>query len=280
MILVGLAFKVSAAPFHMWTPDVYQGAPTPVTAFMSAATKVAALVLTLRLLVTAFPGEEELWTIALAVIVCISLAWGNLAALVQTDVKRMLAYSSISHAGFLLMPDRRRDGARRRRALLYYLMPYAAMSVGSFAIVAIRERELRQPVTVGSLAGFGWERPFLGRRDGRLHVRLHRPAAGRALPGQVLRLRRGGRPRLGVARRRGRRRDRRLDLLLPGRRPRDVHAAARAARRARRRVAAARPSAAGGRRCRARRHGRDLRRRRPPHRHRRRRRRVPPLPER
>jgi NADH-quinone oxidoreductase subunit N len=91
MMLVGLAFKASAAPFHMWTPDVYQGAPTPVTGFMAAATKVAALVLTLRLLVTAFPSEEGLWTVALAVIVCISLAWGNLAALVQTDVKRMLA---------------------------------------------------------------------------------------------------------------------------------------------------------------------------------------------
>jgi NADH-quinone oxidoreductase subunit N len=161
MIIVGLAFKVSAAPFHMWTPDVYQGAPTPVTAFMSAATKVAALVLTLRLLATAFPGEEELWTIALAVIACISLAWGNLAALVQSDVKRMLAYSSISHAGFLLIPvavGTELGG----RALLYYLMAYAAMSIGSFAIVAIRERELLQPVTVNSLAGFGWERPFLG----------------------------------------------------------------------------------------------------------------------
>jgi NADH-quinone oxidoreductase subunit N len=161
MILVGLAFKASAAPFHMWTPDVYQGAPTPVTAFMSAATKVAALVLTLRLLVTAFPSEEGLWTVALAVIVCISLAWGNLAALVQTDVKRMLAYSSISHAGFLLMPvavGTELGG----RALLFYLISYGAMSIGSFAVVAIRERELLQPVTVGNLAGFGWERPFLG----------------------------------------------------------------------------------------------------------------------
>jgi NADH-quinone oxidoreductase subunit N len=84
MILVGLTFKMSAAPFHMWTPDVYQGAPTPVTAFMSAATKVAALVLTLRVLTTAFGPAEEVWTVALAVIACISLAWGNLAALVQT----------------------------------------------------------------------------------------------------------------------------------------------------------------------------------------------------
>jgi NADH-quinone oxidoreductase subunit N len=161
MLLVGLGFKASAAPFHMWTPDVYEGAPTPVTGFMAAATKVAALVVTLRVLVTAFPGEEELWTVALAVIVCASLAWGNLAALVQVSVKRMLAYSSISHAGFLLMPVAA-GNELGGRALLYYLIPYSAMSVGAFAVVAIRERELARPVTLGNLAGFGWERPFLG----------------------------------------------------------------------------------------------------------------------
>ncbi len=161
MIIVGLAFKASAAPFHMWTPDVYQGAPTPVTAFMSAATKVAALVLTMRLLVTAFPSQENLWTISLAVIVCISLAWGNLGALVQTDVKRMLAYSSISHAGFRLMPVAVATPLGGR-ALMYYLVSYAAMSVGAFAIVAARERELARPVTLEGLAGMGWERPGMG----------------------------------------------------------------------------------------------------------------------
>lgn len=161
MIIVGLGFKASAAPFHMWTPDVYEGAPTPITGFMAAATKVAALVVTMRVLVTAFPSEEELWTVALAVIVCISLAWGNLAAIVQTNVKRMLAYSSISHAGFLLMPVAA-GNALGGRALLYYLIAYSAMSVGVFAVVAIRERELGGPVSLASLAGFGWERPFLG----------------------------------------------------------------------------------------------------------------------
>jgi NADH-quinone oxidoreductase subunit N len=161
MIIVGLGFKASAAPFHMWTPDVYQGAPTPVTAFMSAATKVAALVLTMRLLVTAFPSEEKLWTIALAVIVCISLAWGNVAALVQTDVKRMLAYSSVSHAGFLLMPVAV-GTPLGGRAVMYYLIAYAAMSIGSFAVVAARERELARPVTFEGMAGLGWERPGLG----------------------------------------------------------------------------------------------------------------------
>ena len=161
MILAGLAFKVSAAPFHMWTPDVYEGAPTSVTAFMSAATKTAALVLTLRLLVTAFPDESELWTIAVAVIACISLAWGNLAALAQSDVKRLLAYSSISHAGFMLIAISA-GSERGAEALLYYLVPYSAMSVGAFAVVAARERELGHAVALDDLAGLGWERPFYG----------------------------------------------------------------------------------------------------------------------
>jgi NADH-quinone oxidoreductase subunit N len=161
MILAGLGFKVSAAPFHMWTPDVYQGAPTSVTAFMSAATKTAALVLTLRILVTAFPDESEIWTIAVAVIACISLAWGNLAALAQQDVKRLLAYSSISHAGFMLIAIAAASD-RGGEALLYYLVPYSAMSVGAFAVVAARERELGLPLRLEGLAGLGWERPLYG----------------------------------------------------------------------------------------------------------------------
>ena len=162
MLLTGLGFKVSAAPFHMWTPDVYEGAPTPVTAFMSAATKAAAFVLTLRVLVTAFPELEEFWTVAVAVLACASLAVGNLAALVQRNVKRMLAYSSISHAGFLLIPIAANNGIGDR-ALLFYLVPYSAMSIGAFAVVAARERELGgRPVTIDQLWGFGWERPLLG----------------------------------------------------------------------------------------------------------------------
>ncbi|HZE29636.1 MAG TPA: proton-conducting transporter membrane subunit, partial [Gaiellaceae bacterium] len=103
----------------------------------------------------------HLWTIAIAAIACTSLAVGNLAALVQTSVKRMLAYSSISHAGFMLIAIAS-NNALGGRALLYYLIPYCAMSVGSFAVVAARERELNKPVTVQNLAGFGWERPLLG----------------------------------------------------------------------------------------------------------------------
>ncbi|MBD0348207.1 MAG: NADH-quinone oxidoreductase subunit N [Thermoleophilia bacterium] len=161
LMLAGLGFKASAAPFHMWTPDVYQGAPTPVTAFMSAATKVAALVVTLRVLTTAFPELDELWTVAVAVIACFSLAVGNLAALVQRDVKRLLAYSSVSHAGFMLIAIAA-NNELGGRALLYYLIPYAAMSIGAFAVVAARERELGRPVALEDLAGFGWEQPLLG----------------------------------------------------------------------------------------------------------------------
>ncbi len=161
MLIAGLAFKASAAPFHMWTPDVYEGAPTPVTAFMSAATKTAALVVTFRLLVTAFPQQAYLWTVAVAVIAVASLTIGNLAALVQRNVKRMLAYSSISHAGFMLIAVAA-NSALGGRALLYYLIPYSAGSLGAFAVVAARERELGVPVTIENMAGFGWERPLLG----------------------------------------------------------------------------------------------------------------------
>jgi NADH-quinone oxidoreductase subunit N len=145
----------------MWTPDVYEGAPTPVTAFMAAATKVAALLLTLRILVTAFPQEQHLWTIAIAVIAVCSLVVGNYAALVQKNLKRLLAYSSISNAGFMLIAVSA-NSALGGRALLYYLIPYSAASIGAFAVIAARERELGREVTVDNLAGMGWERPLLG----------------------------------------------------------------------------------------------------------------------
>jgi NADH-quinone oxidoreductase subunit N len=161
MIVAGLAFKASAAPFHMWTPDVYEGAPTPVTAFMSAATKVVAVVALLRILVTAFPEQSEIWTITVAVIAVISLVVGNFGALAQKDVKRLLAYSSISNAGFLLIAIAA-DSELGGQALLYYLIPYCAMSIGSFAVVLMRERELNRAVAIRDFDGFGWERPLVG----------------------------------------------------------------------------------------------------------------------
>jgi NADH-quinone oxidoreductase subunit N len=160
-VIAGVAFKASAAPFHMWTPDVYEGAPAPVTAYMSAATKAAALLLGMRLLATAFGPDAHLWTWAMAAVAVTSLAIGNFAALVQRDVKRMLAYSAVAQAGFLLIALST-DTSLGARALMFYLMPYTAMALGGFAVVAARERELGERVTFDSLAGFGFERPFLG----------------------------------------------------------------------------------------------------------------------
>jgi NADH-quinone oxidoreductase subunit N len=161
MIIAGLGFKASAAPFHMWTPDVYEGAPTPVTAFMSAATKAAALVLAMRVLVTAFPAQEDVWTVAVAVIACVSLAWGNIAALIQRNLKRMLAYSSVSQAGFMLIAIAA-NNELGGRALLFYLIAYSVASLGAFGVIAARERELGERVTLDNVAGMGWERPLLG----------------------------------------------------------------------------------------------------------------------
>jgi NADH-quinone oxidoreductase subunit N len=128
---------------------------------MAAATKVVALVVMLRILNVAFPAQQDLWAAAVAGLAVASLVIGNLAALVQRNVKRLLAYSSVSHAGFMLIPIAAANelGAK---ALLFYFVPYCAASLGAFAVVAARERELMQPVTLDNLAGMGWERPFLG----------------------------------------------------------------------------------------------------------------------
>jgi NADH-quinone oxidoreductase subunit N len=160
LVIVGLAFKANAAPLHMWTPDAYEGAPTPVTTFMSAATKVAALVVIMRVLVTAFPGQHDIWKNALAGLAIASFAIGNLAALRQTNVKRMLAYSTVGHTGFLLTAVAA-GGALGARSLLFYLVVYAVTNVGAFTIVAIREREIGRPVEIRDFAGYAYTRPVL-----------------------------------------------------------------------------------------------------------------------
>ncbi|HEY1479928.1 MAG TPA: NADH-quinone oxidoreductase subunit N [Gaiellales bacterium] len=161
MILAGLAFKASAAPFHQWTPDVYEGAPTGVTAFMATATKVVALCVVMRILTTAFGPAGDVWEGAVAAIAIASMAIGNIAALVQTNVKRMLAYSSIGHAGYLLIAVAA-NTPLAGRALLYYLSVYVAMTLAAFAVLAIRERELQRPVELADIVGLGYARPFLG----------------------------------------------------------------------------------------------------------------------
>lgn len=138
LLLVGFGFKLALVPFHMWTPDAYQGAPTPVTAFMSVATKAAAFVAIFRLLQATITVPYELWAPALAVLSLLTMTVGNLAALRQTSLKRMLAFSSIAHAGYMLMGlvAGTADGLQ---AMLFYLVVYAFMNMGAFAIAAMLE---------------------------------------------------------------------------------------------------------------------------------------------
>ena len=133
-VISGLAFKVSAVPFHMWTPDVYEGAPTPITAFFSVGPKIAALCLFLRVLVGPFEPMIEQWQQVIILISILSMLWGSFAAIVQTNVKRLMAYSSIGHVGYALvgLVVGNEEGAR---GLLFYLLTYLFMNIGTFAVI-------------------------------------------------------------------------------------------------------------------------------------------------
>lgn len=147
MVAVGLLFKVGAVPFHAWIPDVYQGAPTPVTAFMAAATKIAAFGALLRVFYVAFPGVREQWEPILWAMAIATMLIGAVMAVTQTDVKRMLAYSAIAHTGFILLGVIAYDEAGLA-ATMFYLAAYGFSTLGAFAIVAtVREPD---PVAVGS----------------------------------------------------------------------------------------------------------------------------------
>lgn len=141
LLIVGLGFKVSAAPFHMWTPDVYEGSPTPVTAFMASATKVAAFAAFLRIFAGAFAQASDDWRPAIYVLAVLSLLVGTIAAAIQSDVKRMLAYSSIAHAGYILIGLQVANAGSKRNELpgtaasLFYLLVYALMALGAFGVV-------------------------------------------------------------------------------------------------------------------------------------------------
>jgi NADH-quinone oxidoreductase subunit N len=155
MVLGGLVFKVSAAPMHWWTPDVYEGAGTPVTAFMSTATKAVAFLALARVLTTAFAPEADQWMPLVAVISVVSIVVGNLGALTQHHLKRMLAYSSIAQAGYLLMGIVAWETSGIS-ALVYALFVYAAMTLAAFTYVVVLERELGREATYADLAGRGW----------------------------------------------------------------------------------------------------------------------------
>jgi NADH-quinone oxidoreductase subunit N len=160
LLLVGLGFKVAAAPFHMWTPDVYQGAPTPVTAFMAAATKAAAFAAFLRIFVGAFRLYEVDWRPAVWGLAVLSLVVGSVAAVVQTDVKRMLAYQSISHAGYVLIGVQAATD-KGTSAALFYVCTYAVMATGAFAIVMLVARRGDDRHDLADYRGLATARPVL-----------------------------------------------------------------------------------------------------------------------
>ena len=161
LMLVGILFKVSAAPFHVWTPDVYEGAPSPVVALLSTAPKAAAFALLLRVVYEMFPSLHNLWAPLLWVVAVLSMTVGNLAALRQQNVKRMLAYSSIAHAGYLLAAFAGL-GSSGIAAASFYAAAYAAMNVGIFAVVTVVSGYDEQLPLIQDFRGLVHRSPLLG----------------------------------------------------------------------------------------------------------------------
>jgi NADH-quinone oxidoreductase subunit N len=161
LMLVGILFKVSAAPFHLWTPDVYEGAPSPVVALMSTAPKAAAFALLLRVVYEMLPTLRPIWSPLLWIVAVVSMTVGNLAALRQENVKRMLAYSSIAHAGYLLAAFAGL-GSTGIAAASFYTAAYAAMNVGIFAVVTLAGGYDEKLPMIRDFRGLLYRSPFLG----------------------------------------------------------------------------------------------------------------------
>lgn len=160
MIVMGLLFKVGAVPFHMWTPDVYQGAPTPVTGFMAAATKVAAFGALLRLLYVVLPGLRWDWRPVMWAVAVVTMLGGAIVAITQTDIKRLLAYSSIAHAGFILagVIAASPDGVS---SVLFYLGAYSFVTIGAFAVVTLVRDAGGEATHLSKWAGLGRRSPLV-----------------------------------------------------------------------------------------------------------------------
>ena len=160
LLFSGLAFKVSLVPFHSWTPDVYQGAPTPITGFMSVATKAAAFAIIARVFFTAFPELQQIWLPFLFGISVLTMLVGNIAAIFQNDLKRMLAYSGVAHAGYLLIGivANSQDGMA---SILFYLAVYLFMNIGAFAVVFTLEGEGKEGNSIYRFKGLAKRSPLL-----------------------------------------------------------------------------------------------------------------------
>jgi NADH-quinone oxidoreductase subunit N len=159
-LLAGLCFKVSAVPFHMWTPDVYEGAPTPVTAFFASAPKVAALAVFTRATLTAFPGIVAQWQQIVVFVAIASMALGSFAAIGQKNIKRLMAYSSIGHMGFALV-GLAAGTAEGAQGVLVYIAIYVAMTLGSFAIILAMKRNGQNVENISDFAGLSRTNPLL-----------------------------------------------------------------------------------------------------------------------
>jgi NADH-quinone oxidoreductase subunit N len=160
LIIIGLGFKVSAAPFHVWTPDVYQGAPAPVVGLMSTAPKAAAFAVLLRITYSGFPLMQHRWGILIAILAVLSMTIGNIGALLQRDVKRMLAYSSIAHAGYLLVAFTANPSDGIATAC-FYTAGYAAMNVGAFAVITQISGYNESLRSIDDYTGLAAKRPLL-----------------------------------------------------------------------------------------------------------------------
>src|ERR1700680_4558329 len=159
-LLAGLCFKVSAVPFHMWTPDVYEGAPTPVTAFFASAPKVAALAVFTRVTLTAFPGIASQWQQIVVFVAIASMVLGSFAAIGQKNIKRLMAYSSIGHMGFALV-GLAAGTAEGAQGVLVYIAIYVAMTLGSFAVILTMKRNGQHFENISDFAGLSRTNPLL-----------------------------------------------------------------------------------------------------------------------
>lgn len=160
LVLAGFAFKLSLVPFHMWVPDVYEGSPTPVTAYMAVGTKAVVFAALLRMLTSAFPPVRAEWAAVLAALAAITMIWGNVAAVVQDNVKRLLGYSAISHAGYVLMALVA-GGSLAGDAVLFYLVAYTVMNFGAFAVMVAVGGGREERLGLSDYAGLAKTNPWL-----------------------------------------------------------------------------------------------------------------------
>ena len=195
MLIVGLGFKVAAVPFHMWTPDVYQGAPTPVTAYMSVVAKVGGFAALLRVMITGLAVVSDgdtsaIWVDTIQIVAGATLIFGNFVAIVQNDLKRMLAYSSIAHAGYILVALAAGGvmgfGDTAAQAALIYLAAYTFTNIGAFAIVVAIENDDTTGTGLNDLNGLGRKSSATCCRNGDFHVQLNGHSAYSWLYRQIL----------------------------------------------------------------------------------------------